>query len=62
MLQELHKPLGENVLRKSTVLNCSLVTYTRTVLTYFIVYDITHSLIKCSRDSIVLFKHNMSSC
>ena len=49
MLQELHRPLVENVLRKSAVLNVSLVTYTGTVLTYFIVYDITYSIIKCSR-------------
>ena len=62
MLQELHRPLVENVLKKSTVLNDSLVTYTGIVLAYFRVYDITYSLIKCSRDSIVHFKHNMSSC
>ena len=41
MLQELHMPLVENVLRKSTVLNDSLVTYTEIVLTYFTVYYIT---------------------
>ena len=54
MLQELHSPPVENVLKKSTVLNDSLVTYTGIVLAYFRVYDITYSLIKCSRTQLFI--------